>query len=74
MIVQAIANSYRLYVGTDRRTYCHYDTGEFPNLDVAVKTAKQGFNPDPFLAFPDAPFSRAEVLDKAPDAFEALER
>jgi len=72
LVVEKESGFYRLYVGLDGEHYCHYDLGSFKNLDEAANAAQRGFDPGPFLAFPYAPFRRAEVLMKAPHGFEAV--
>lgn len=74
LVVEARQKVYRLYVGRDGKQYCHYDTGRFESLDDAVMAASKGFNPEPFLLFPFAPYSREEALERAPDAFDDLLR
>lgn len=70
LVVEKETGIYRLYVSQDRRNYCHYDTGQFESLQAAREAARQGFDPKPFRMFPYAPYSRQEVLEKAPHAFD----
>ncbi len=70
LVVESELGTYRLYVGQDGKRFCHYDTGQFENLDKAAGAAQAGFDPEPFRLFPLAPYSREEVLTKAPDALE----
>lgn len=72
LFLEAAPGSYRLYVGTDRKRYCHYDTGEFRNLRDAVDSGLRGFDPTPYEIFPVTPFSRDEILATAPHAFDRL--
>lgn len=74
LVVEAKPGTYRLYVGQDGQRFCNYDTGQFESLDEAVTAARAGFSPEPFLLFPYAPYSRREVLERAPDAIEHLMR
>lgn len=72
LFLEAAPGSYRLYDGTDRKRYCHYDSGEFSSHRDAVDAGLRGFDPTPFEIFPVTPFSRGEILSKAPHAFDRL--
>lgn len=72
LVVEPEPGKYRLYVGRDRQRYCHYDTGQFEDLDRAARAAQSGFDPEPFRLFPVAPYSREDVLEHAPDAVADL--
>lgn len=59
-------------MGQDGKHFCHYDTGSFKSLDAAMSAARAGFNPEPFILFPYTPYSRQEILERAPDAVSDL--
>jgi len=71
LVVELEPGTYRLYVGTDREHYAHYDTGSFTSLKQAVDAARQGFDPVPFQLFPYAPFPREQVIHEAPHGFSS---
>lgn len=72
LVLEKEPKLYRLYVSKDGEYYCHYDTGQFRNLEEALVSAKSGFDPAPLLLFPFTPYSKKEVIEKGPHAFDRL--
>lgn len=70
LFVEKALGTYRLYVGTDGRRYCHYDTGEFQSLQDAFDAGVRGFDSSPFDLFPVTPFSKRDILSRAPHGFD----
>jgi hypothetical protein len=71
LTVEKASGLYRLYVGIDGKRYCHYDTGEFRSLQEALDAGLRGFDPTPFDLFPVTPFSKKDILARAPHGFDA---
>src|SRR3989304_6224588 len=74
LIVEKEPSLYRLYVSPNGIMFCHYDSGQFENIDVALQEIVKNFDSTAFEIYPFTSFTRNEVLEKAPHASEELRR
>lgn len=74
LIVQKGQRLFRLYVSVDGRWFGHCDTSEHPSLQDAIDSIIANFDPRLFEVFPATPFSKEEILAKAPHAFDSQHR
>ncbi|MBI1972343.1 MAG: hypothetical protein HYS53_03515 [Candidatus Aenigmarchaeota archaeon] len=71
LVMETGRGLYRIYVSIDGRWFCHCDTVEHPGhfYDV-VDAIQDNFDPRLFEINPMTPFTKEEVLAKAPHAFD----